>query len=174
MRYTSVHVRKVASAKSNSVWPYGLGPPRLLCPWDSTGKNTGVDCHALLLGIFPTQGSNPHLLNLPYLQAGSLPLAPPGKPWYTAAYSCLRDEETNNQRSKIICLKSSYSKQESQNYGQWFIHCTGDRDQDHPQEKEMQKSKMAVWGNLTNSCEKWKAKEKRKDIPIWMQNSKEQ
>ena len=31
---------------------------------------------------------------------------------------------------------------------------TGDRDQDHPQEKEMQKSKMAVSGGFTNSCEK--------------------
>ena len=28
------------------------------------------------------------------------------------------------------------------------------RDQEHPQEKEMQKSKIAVWGGLTNSCEK--------------------
>ena len=36
--------------------------------------------------------------------------------------------------------------------GSW--HCTGDRDQDHHQEKEMQKSKMAAWGGLTNSCEK--------------------
>jgi len=27
-------------------------------------------------------------------------------------------------------------------------HYTEDRDQDHPQEKEMQKSKMAVWGGL--------------------------
>ena len=34
----------------------------LLCPWDSLGKNTGVGCHALLQGIFPTQGLNPHLL----------------------------------------------------------------------------------------------------------------
>ena len=33
-------------------------------------------------------------------------------------------------------------------------HCTGDRDQDHPHGKEMQKSKMAVWVGLTNSCEK--------------------
>ena len=33
-------------------------------------------------------------------------------------------------------------------------HCTGDRDQDHPQGKEMQKGKMAVWGGLTNSGEK--------------------
>ena len=31
---------------------------RLLCPWESPGKNTGVGCHALLQGIFPTQGSN--------------------------------------------------------------------------------------------------------------------
>ena len=28
--------------------------PRLLCPWDSPGKNTGVGCHFLLQGIFPT------------------------------------------------------------------------------------------------------------------------
>ena len=31
---------------------------RLLCPWGFPGKNTGVDCHSLLQGIFPTQGSN--------------------------------------------------------------------------------------------------------------------
>ena len=28
----------------------------LLCPWGSPGKNTGVGCHALFQGIFPTQG----------------------------------------------------------------------------------------------------------------------
>ena len=46
-------------------------------------------------------------------------------------------------------------------------HCTGDGDQDHTHGKEMQKSKMADLGGLTNSCEKKnrKAKEKRKDIP---------
>jgi len=54
--------------------------PRLLWPWDSPGKNTGVGCHFLLQGIFPTQGSNPHLLHLLHWQAGSLPLAPPGMP----------------------------------------------------------------------------------------------
>ena len=36
--------------------------------------------------------------------------------------------------------------------GSW--HCTGSSDQDHPQGKEMKKSKMAVWAGLTNSCEK--------------------
>ena len=53
---------------------------RLLCPWDSPGKNTGVGCHALLQGTFLTQGSNPCLLSLLHWQVGSLPLAPPGKP----------------------------------------------------------------------------------------------
>ena len=34
---------------------------RILCPWDFPGQNTGVGCHSLLQGIFPTQGSNPSL-----------------------------------------------------------------------------------------------------------------
>ena len=33
---------------SDSVWPHRWQPTRLLCPWDSPGKNTGVDCHFLL------------------------------------------------------------------------------------------------------------------------------
>ena len=36
---------------------------RLLCPWDSPGKNTGVGCHCLLQEIFLTQGLNPRLLH---------------------------------------------------------------------------------------------------------------
>ena len=42
--------------------------------------------------------------------------------------------------------------------GSW--HCTGGSDQDHPQEKEMQKGKMAVWGGLKNSWERREAKDK--------------
>ena len=41
---------------------------------------TGMGCYALLQGIFPTQGSNPHFLHTLHWQAGSLPLAPPRKP----------------------------------------------------------------------------------------------
>ena len=52
-------------------------PTRVLSPWDSPGKNTGVCCHALLQGVFPTQGLNPHLLRLLHWQSGSLLLAPP-------------------------------------------------------------------------------------------------
>ena len=45
-------------------------PTRFLHPWDSSGKNTGVGFHVLLQGLFPTQGSNPHLLHLPALAGG--------------------------------------------------------------------------------------------------------
>ena len=44
--------------------------------------------------------------------------------------------------------------------GLW--HCTGDKDQDHPRGKEMQKSKVAVWGGLTNSCEKKRSEKQRR------------
>ena len=33
---------------SNSLWPHGLQPTRLLRPWDFPGKSTGVGCHCLL------------------------------------------------------------------------------------------------------------------------------
>ena len=39
-----------------------------------------MGCHALLQGIFPTQGSNPRLLPLLHWRLGSLPLVSPGKP----------------------------------------------------------------------------------------------
>ena len=53
-------------------------PTRFLCLWNSPGKNTGVDCHSLLQGIFLT-GIKPRS---PALQADSLPSEPPGKlPW---------------------------------------------------------------------------------------------
>ena len=48
---------------SNSLWPRGLWPTRLLCPWDSPGKNAGVGYHSLLQGFFLTQGSNLGLLH---------------------------------------------------------------------------------------------------------------
>ena len=46
----------VHSVVSHSLQLHGLEPARLLCPWDSPGKNTGMGSHFLLQGIFPTQG----------------------------------------------------------------------------------------------------------------------
>ena len=38
------------SDMSNSLWPYGLKPTRLLHPWDSPGRNTGMDWHSFSRG----------------------------------------------------------------------------------------------------------------------------
>ena len=49
------------SVVSDSLRSHRLKPSRLLCAWNSLRKNTGVGCHSLLQGIFPTQGLNPGL-----------------------------------------------------------------------------------------------------------------
>ena len=55
------------SVTSDSSRPHGLyiyiQLARLLCPWTSPGKNTGVGSHSLIQGIFLIQGSN---LGLPH------------------------------------------------------------------------------------------------------------
>ena len=48
------------SVVSSSLWPHGLKPTRLLCPWNFPGKNTGVASCSLLQGIFLTQGLSLH------------------------------------------------------------------------------------------------------------------
>ena len=45
-------------------------------------------------------------------------------------------------------------------------HCTGDREQDHPQEKEMKKAKLLSEEDLQIAVKRIEAKEKRKDTPI--------
>ena len=47
------------SVVSDSLQPYGLQPARLLCPWSSPGKNTGVGNHFLLQGGLPNPGMEP-------------------------------------------------------------------------------------------------------------------
>ena len=62
-----VHSRNLCavlrSVVSGSLRPQGLWPAKLLCPWDSPGKDTGVGKHSLLQGIFLVQESNPGLLH---------------------------------------------------------------------------------------------------------------
>ena len=53
-----------------------MEPTRLLCSWDSPGKNTGVGCHSLLQGNLPDPGIKPRS---PALQTDSLLSEPPGK-----------------------------------------------------------------------------------------------
>ena len=65
----------------------GNSLPQRIPLWNSLGENAGVASHSLLQGIFPIQGSNPHLLHVriesaslasPVLQADSLPSEPSG------------------------------------------------------------------------------------------------
>ena len=65
---------------SKSLWPHGLQPTRLLSLWNFPGKSTGVGCHFLLQGIFPTQGSN---LGLPHCGQTLYHLNHQGSPPYT-------------------------------------------------------------------------------------------
>ena len=62
---TCVHAKSLQSYPT-LLRHYGLYPTRLLCPWDSPGNNTGVGCHVLLQGVFPTQGMNLSFLWLLY------------------------------------------------------------------------------------------------------------
>ena len=74
-----------------------------LYPWDSLGQNTGGGCHSLLQGIFPTLGSNLHLL--PW-QAGSLPLAPPGKP--RTAEQASRLDTPMGAENAVVSLRQNF------------------------------------------------------------------
>ena len=62
------------SGVSQSLWTHRLQPTRLLCPWSSPGKNTGV-------GSIPSPGDlpDPRMETNSALQADSLPSEPPGK-----------------------------------------------------------------------------------------------
>ena len=79
----------ITSVVSNFFQPFGLQPTRLLCLWDSPGKNAGVGGHAFLQGLFPTQGSNPCLLHLLSWQVDFLLILPPGKPSLTLYFLAL-------------------------------------------------------------------------------------
>ena len=76
----SMCVCKLLQSCSTACNPINYSPPGSFVHGESSGKNLGVGCHVLLQGIFLTQGLNPHHLCLLHWQAGSLPLASPGKP----------------------------------------------------------------------------------------------
>ena len=83
---TCMHVCLLSGIVVSNLWPHGLQPTRLLCPWDSPGKNTGVGCHFLLQRIFPIEGSNPSLL---HWKVDSFTMGPPRKPPDFCVYVCL-------------------------------------------------------------------------------------
>ena len=85
--------------------PVDYNPPGSSVYGDSPGTNTEVGCHFLLQGIFPTQGSNPHLLQW---QAGSLLLVPSGKPWeYSSLNFLTRAAQSPVQLLGVFSLEVS-------------------------------------------------------------------
>ena len=96
--------------------PMDCSPPGSSVPGDSPGKNTGVGCHLLLQGIFPTQGLNPHLL---HWQVDSLPLSHQGS-WYLVSYCyylpTADPEETKIHKVQPSTRSSSSSPQWDSDY----------------------------------------------------------
>ena len=95
---------------SNSLQPYGQQPSMVLCPWDFPGKNTGVGCHFLLQGIFPTKELNPHLFMSPALVGGFFTT---NTPWEAPAIHCSVNGSkyyllNNNFQSPYIMVTSKW------------------------------------------------------------------
>ena len=82
-------------------------PPGSSVHGDSPGKNTGVGCHALLQGIFPTQGSNP---GLPHCRRILYQLSHQGSPrileW--VAYPFSRGYSWPRNRTRVSCIAGGF------------------------------------------------------------------
>ena len=90
--------------------PVDCSPPGSSVQGDSPSKKTGVGCHFLLQGIFPTQGLNPALLHLPHWQAGSLPTISMRAPTTEARVpqsSCSTRRETPSVRNPCTPTRES-------------------------------------------------------------------
>ena len=61
----SLHVCVLVTQSCPTLQSHGLQHNRLLCPWNSPGKNTGVGSHSLHQGFFLTQGWNCVQIHLP-------------------------------------------------------------------------------------------------------------
>ena len=109
---------------SDSLLPCGLWPTRLLHPWESPGKHTGVGCRFLLQGIFLTKGLTPGLdPRSPALQADTLTSEPPGKPMGTQIITIYRELSINEKswktsRKDFLQLKRQGSSQSETWYSQ--------------------------------------------------------
>ena len=104
------------SVVCGSLQAHGLWPVRLLYPWDSPGKNIGVDCHVFLQVIFLTQESNPGFLHCRQVLYCLSHQASPAWFMYTfdellqtvssmsIKYLCFKMQKTKNKVSKDNCI----------------------------------------------------------------------
>ena len=79
----------------------------LLCPWDFPSKNTGVSCHFLFQGIFPTLGQNSHLLRLLQCRQIFYHLSHQGSPVHICVSVRVRNE-TSHTRPERGWIDSVY------------------------------------------------------------------
>ena len=124
--YGHTHVKWSVSLSfmPDSLQPHGLQPIRLLSPWDFPGKDTGVGCYFLLLGIFLTQGPNSCLL---HGQLSSLLLSQQGSPakkynasqtWHSAYIVC---EIIPKLPKSKVPVKGWVQKVLSRGYREWAL-----------------------------------------------------
>ena len=92
---------------SDSLWPHGLQPARLLCLWNYPGKNTGVGSHSLLQGDLPNPGIEPRS---PALQVNSFSSEPPGKPKNTGvgSLSLLQGSSWAKNQTGVSCIAEGF------------------------------------------------------------------
>ena len=135
-----------------TLWLY---PPRLLCPWDSSGRNTRVGCHFLFHAVFLTQGLNPCLLSLLYWQVSSLPLVPPEKSWYTCTtdifFGLLRSKDWKEKELWVV-LSFSFCHCFQQSSVQLSRSVMSDSLQTHEQWHARPPCPPPIPGVYPNSC----------------------
>ena len=109
------------SLMSDSLRPHGQQLTRLLCPWDSPGKNTGVGCHVLLQGIFLTQGLN---LGLPHCKWILYHLSHQGSPRYWSGQPIPSPGDLPNPGIKLHSPALQADSLTHHNHPNWIIHIT--------------------------------------------------
>ena len=112
------------SAVSDSLQHHGLQPTRLLCPWDSPGKDAGVGSCSLLQGIFLTQGLNP---SRPHCRWILYHLGQQGNKWTLewVAYPFSRGSSWPRNRTGVPCIVrgffTSWATREARTYMCVFV-----------------------------------------------------
>ena len=144
-------------------------PPGSLVYRDFPGKNTGEGCHALLQGIFPTQGSNPGLRHYRWVLYH---LSHQGSPGITKikSFRIIQWKWANGFKGFDLIDRVPEEL--------WMYICNILQEAVIKTIPKKKKCKKAKWLSeealqIAEKRREVKAKEKRKDIPIWMQSCKE-
>ena len=108
---------------------------------DSPGKNSWLSCHALLQGIFPTQGLNPGLPRCSWILDH---LSHQGSPWILewAAYPFSRGSSWPRNRTRVSCIAGRF-------FANWAIR-------EAPIHEYLINDKVYPWGVTEKKYDAWK------------------